>query len=209
MRNIILASQSPRRRILLSNLGVKFSCISIEANEVFYNKEDPVTAVQRIALQKADLAADRLQSGIIITADTIVVLHGEIMGKPADDDDAFRMLSMLSGNRHRVITGLCVKDLDNQSQEVVAETTWVYFRQLSEEEIVRYIATGEPQDKAGAYGIQGYGAVLIEKIEGCYFNVVGLPLSRLYQMLKKQGIEMLPGGAINERIPCGNKGPAG
>jgi len=127
---------------------------------------------------------------IVIAADTIVVLEGQIMGKPLNEDDARHKLSRLSGRRHEVITAVCVK-MGEEICEVEDETTRVYFRPLSAQEITAYVASGEPADKAGAYGIQGRGGLLVEKIEGCYFNVVGLPLSRLYLMLKKHGVDLL------------------
>lgn len=192
MTSLILASQSPRRQVLLKQLGLEFSVIPSNIEEQFYETLSPVELVQRLAIDKAEAVALK-EEGIIIAADTIVVLDQEIMGKPCSKEEAYAMLSALSGKRHQVITGVCVYDTTTQKQEYAAEQTEVFFRSLSDEEIESYIASGEPFDKAGSYGIQGLGALLIEKIVGCYFNVVGLPLNRLGLMLKKQGVNVLGG----------------
>lgn len=191
MKNIILASSSPRRKELLENLGLCFSTISVDIDESLLPEESPRDAVRRLARTKALAAIPRLNGdSIIIAADTIVVLDGQVMGKPIDEKDALYKLSRLSGCSHEVITAICIRS-GGQVCEVEDETTRVYFRPLSEGEIRNYVASGEPMDKAGAYGIQGRGGLLVDKIEGCYCNVVGLPLSRLYQMLKKHGIDLL------------------
>ncbi len=193
MKKIILASQSPRRKEILQIMGLNFICKPVKAEEYFLPREEPQEAAKRIAKQKAEIAAGSFNDGIVIAADTIVEYNGKVLGKPVDENDAFSKLAFLSGNSHRVITAVCVKDIVSNKCEVDAEITKVYFRNISAKEIWSYIATGEPMDKAGAYGIQGLGAVFVEKIEGCYFNVVGLPLSRLYTMLKLYGIDV-PGG---------------
>ncbi len=191
MKEIILASSSPRRQSLLKNLGLCFSTISTNIDESFLPQESPRDAVRRLARLKAERAIPVLEEDcLLITADTIVVLDGEIMGKPGSEDDALEMLTRLSGRCHEVITAVCLRTRAGGC-EVEDETTRVYFRPLSKEEILSYIASGEPADKAGAYGIQGQGGLLIERIEGCFFNVVGLPISRLYLMLKKHGINLL------------------
>lgn len=190
MKEIILASSSPRRQSLLKNLGICFSTISANIDESFLSQESPLNAVRRLARLKAEQAIPVLRKDcLLITADTIVVLDGQVMGKPRNESDAFEMLTRLSGRCHEVITAICIRT--QEGWEVEDETTRVYFRHLSEEEIRSYIASGEPADKAGAYGIQGRGGLLVERIEGCYFNVVGLPMSRLYLMLKKHGIDLL------------------
>lgn len=190
MKNIILASGSPRRKEMLENFGLCFSTISVDIDEGLLPEESPRDAVRRLARLKADAAIQRLNGdSLVIAADTIVVLDGQVMGKPLDEEDARHKLSRLSGRSHEVITAVCVGT--GEECELEDETTRVYFRPLSEEEIRAYIASGEPADKAGAYGIQGRGGLLVDRIEGCYFNVVGLPLSRLYLMLKKHGIDLL------------------
>lgn len=191
MKKIILASASPRRKELLEILGLCFSTISVDIDESLLPGEPPRDAVRRLARLKADAAMPRLsEDSIIIAADTVVALDGQIMGKPLDEEDARHKLSRLSGRQHEVITAVCVK-IGEEVCEVEDETTRVFFRTLSEEEIAAYAASGESLDKAGAYGIQGRGGLLVDKIEGCYFNVVGLPLSRLYLILKKYGIDLL------------------
>ncbi len=192
-KKVILASRSPRRQMLLEMLGINFSCKPAEVDEIIFPAELPLEAVKRIARQKAEIVAETINEGIIIAADTIVVYEGEILGKPLDENDAFLKLSTLKGQSHNVITALCVKDVISGSYELEAEITRVYFRNMSEKEIWGYIATGEPMDKAGAYGIQGIGSIFVDRIEGCYFNVVGLPLSRLYIMLKRYGVNLLKG----------------
>lgn len=190
MKEIILASSSPRRQSLLKNLGIRFSTIPTNIDESFLPLESPRDAVRRLARLKAESAVPVLREDcLLITADTIVVLDGQVMGKPDSEDDASEMLTRLSGRCHEVITAICIRT--QGGYEVENETTRVYFRHLRQEEIEAYIASGEPADKAGAYGIQGRGGLLVEKIEGCYFNVVGLPMSRLYLMLKKYGVNLL------------------
>lgn len=191
MKNIILASGSPRRRELLENYGIRFSTISVDIDESLLPNESPHDAVRRLAQSKADAAIQKLNGDVIvIAADTIVVLDGQIMGKPLDESDACHKLSLLSGRWHYVTTAVCVTD-GRDIFELEDETTRVHFKELSEEEIRAYVASGEPADKAGAYGIQGRGGLLVDRIEGCYFNVVGLPMNRLYLILKKYGIDML------------------
>jgi septum formation protein len=191
LKNIILASGSPRRRELLENYGIRFSTISVDIDESLLPDESPHDAVRRLAQSKADAAIQKLNGDVIvIAADTIVVLDGQIMGKPLDESDACHKLSLLSGRWHYVTTAVCVTD-GRDIFELEDETTRVHFKELSEEEIRAYVASGEPADKAGAYGIQGRGGLLVDRIEGCYFNVVGLPMNRLYLILKKYGIDML------------------
>lgn len=188
---IILASTSPRRKELLSQMGVKdYRILSPDVDEEVDHDMPPDQLVEELSLRKA--RAVQAQVGgeaLIIAADTVVSLEGEVLGKPADETDAFRMLSALSGNRHQVYTGLTV--LRGGKTVTVHEMTSVTFRELEPQEIVDYIDTGEPMDKAGAYGIQGVGAVLISGIEGDYFNVMGLPLYRLGRVLASFGVDTL------------------
>lgn len=190
-RSIILASNSPRRRELLRQIGVVFTSDPADVDERILPGEGAEAYAVRVALDKARVAAGRAGSGIVIAADTIVVLGDTILGKPADTLDAERMLTMLSGKRHRVISGLAVVDAKTGRARTGTASTTVWFRNLIADEIRSYVSTGEPLDKAGAYGIQGKGALLIEKIEGCYFNVVGLPLSLLGKMLREYGVNLL------------------
>ncbi|MCZ7610936.1 MAG: Maf family protein [Ignavibacterium sp.] len=181
---IHLASKSPRRRKLLKQLGLKFKSFGIDINETVKKNEKPSDAVVRLSREKLELAKKQITNGIIITADTIVVLDGKILGKPKDSKDAFNTLRLLSGRTHTVYTGFSVYNSINKKTISEYEKTKVTFHNLSDQEIIKYIASGSPMDKAGAYGIQDdYGAVFIKKINGCYYNVVGLPLAKLYQAL--------------------------
>ncbi len=193
MKRIILASQSPRRRMLMEMLGLDFVSITADADESFYPGEQAQPGAERIARQKALSVARNLSEGLVIAADTVVCSEGEIMGKPLNEEDAFRKLSQLSGKAHQVITAICIIDIEEQILELESELTTVYFRDISPGEISAYINSGESMDKAGAYGIQGLASVFVEKIDGCYFNVVGLPLSRLYKALKRRGVNLLEG----------------
>lgn len=188
---IILASASPRRRELLERMGVaKFSVISPDADETMEEGLPPAEQVERLSRLKAEaVAAEADADALIIAADTVVALEGTILGKPVGEEDAFRMLSALSGVRHQVYTGVTVR----QNDRILTrhEVTSVDFRALEPEEVELYIATGECMDKAGAYGIQGYGALLVEGINGDYYNVMGLPVACLFQMLKEFGVDCL------------------
>lgn len=156
----------------------------VDSDENILPKEAPYKAVQRISAEKLAIARSRHREGIIITADTIVVLDGKILGKPKDSTEAFRMLKTLSNRTHTVYTGFTVCNSANGRRVTGYEKTRVSFRHLGEDEIRRYVSSGSPMDKAGAYGIQDdYGAVFVKKIVGCYYNVVGLPLSRIYQSI--------------------------
>lgn len=181
---IYLASKSPRRKKLLEQIKLSFKILPVETPEIFRNGERPVDAVRRIALEKLEAAKEIIKEGIIITADTIVVIHGNIIGKPADKNEAVRMLKQLSGNTHIVYTGFSVHNSVTQKTITDYEKTYVTFRKLNIKEIKEYVGTGSPLDRAGAYGIQDdYGAVFIKKINGCYYNVVGLPLTKVFQTL--------------------------
>ena len=189
--DIILASQSPRRRELLGQMGLKgFKILSPEVDEHVEGNPDPASLVEQLSLRKASAVAQRADEGdLIIAADTVVVLDGAVLGKPADEREAFAMLSALSGNRHYVYTGVTV--LRGGQTLTAHECTTVTFREVEPHEISSYIATGEPMDKAGAYGIQGLGALLIRRIEGDYYNVMGLPVYRLGRMLAELGLDLL------------------
>ena len=191
LRRIILASESPRRSCLLRSLGLEFEICRPQVNEDGIRGGSPRQLVEKLARAKAQAAADKVSSGVIIAADTVVVLDDEVLGKPRDESEAAAILARLSGRRHQVITGVCIIDRESERLLTVSEITRVYLRTLSTEEIAAYVSTGEPLDKAGAYGIQGLGALLVERIEGCYYNVVGLPLFRLNLMLKEVGINIL------------------
>jgi nucleoside triphosphate pyrophosphatase len=190
-RPIILASNSPRRRELLRQIGVVFTSDPADVDERILPGEGAEPYAVRVALDKARVAAGRAGNGIVIAADTIVVLGDTILGKPADARDAERMLGMLSGRMHRVISGLAVVDAKTGRARTGAAITTVWFRDLTPADIRSYVLSGEPIDKAGAYGIQEKGALLVEKIEGCYFNVVGLPLSLLGTILRGYGVNLL------------------
>jgi septum formation protein len=181
---LLLASASPRRREILENLGFEFEILpsNVDESEVPWN--DPVKSAKLLAEIKAVDAQMTRPRKTIIAADTIVLCDGQVMGKPGSPEEAKEMLVALSGRMHEVVTGLALIATPN-IRIIEAESTRVFFRELRPEEISRYIETGEPFDKAGAYAIQGYASAFIEKIEGCYFNVVGLPVSRLFGMFRR------------------------
>lgn len=182
--DVVLASKSPRRQQLLSDLGIKFRVELIEGIPENYPDSMPADEVaQFLALQKAKPYSLKLKE-LLITADTIVVLNGQVLGKPADADEAHRMLRALSGKVHHVITGVCVTTA--QQQESFADVTEVEFAQLTDDEIDYYIRHYNPLDKAGAYGIQEWiGYMGVKRINGCFYNVMGLPVPRLYALLKQ------------------------
>lgn len=186
MRSIILASQSPRRSELLHQVNLPFEVqVSTVEENIDSIEGTPEHKAQQLALMKAMDVASTRKEGIVIGADTIVVLDNTIMGKPSDENEAFMMLKCLNGRQHRVITGLALIDAATGLTRSEYEVTLVSFKNITDHTIQSYISTGEPYGKAGAYGIQGIGAVLVEKIEGCYPNVVGLPLSKLCSMLEE------------------------
>lgn len=193
MKPIILASASPRRMELLKQIGLDFQIIPSEAPEVIIPGHSPEEAVMELAAVKArnTASASAATDGFVIGADTVVVFNGEILGKPVDSAAAARMLSILSGREHSVFTGVAVLQLPEGKIAVDFAETRVVFRRLSRSDIENYIATGEPFDKAGAYGIQGRGALLVEKINGCYFNVVGLPLGKLADLFLRFGVSLV------------------
>ncbi len=185
---LVLASGSPRRRELLAALGWAFSVHPSPVEEEVLPGEAPDAAVRRLAVDKGRAVAAEWPGRIVLAADTIVTVDGRILGKPVDRDEALGMLSALAGRTHRVMTGVALFLRESCIAEV--ETTEVTFRALSPVQLQSYVDTGEGDDKAGAYGIQGQGALLVDSIRGCYFNVVGLPLARLSAMLTKLDIDM-------------------
>lgn len=186
-RPIILASQSPRRRHLLSQIGLEFAVQPSSFNEDGISLDtQPDEYVQRLALGKASDIASRLtEKHLVIGADTTVVLHNSIINKPTDKDNAIAMLKKLSGNTHTVFTGIALVSAPEGIRISSVQKTDVTFRNLQEDEIISYVESGSPMDKAGAYGIQDdFGAVFVENISGCYYNIVGLPLEMLYRKLR-------------------------
>ena len=181
--SVVLASASPRRRELLQTAGVEFTVKVSDADEHIDPDTPPHEAVMALARQKAQTVAKSCPGDLVIGADTVVVYDGAILGKPADAADAARMLRMLSGKTHVVYTGVCL--LYGKKEETFFEQTQVTFYPLTEQEIEAYVATGEPMDKAGAYGIQGRGCTLVQRICGDYFNVVGLPVAAVCRRLRE------------------------
>jgi septum formation protein len=183
---IILASKSPRRAEILRTAGWEFEAIVAAIDETRAPDEDAVSYVKRLAETKAKTVAGRVSSGLVLGADTVVVIAGEILGQPRDDEDARRMLKLLSGEWHEVLTGVALVRAGNSGEKLVEhETTRVRFAELSNQEIDWYVATGEPRDKAGAYAIQGKGGIFINEIEGDYFNIVGLPVRLVYELARR------------------------
>lgn len=190
MKKIILASASPRRQEILRNIGMEFEVLVSDADEgkIDKNSVSAPLYVQELALLKAASASKKLKNKncIIISADTIVYLDGKILGKPKDEEDAKKMLSFLSGKCHSVFTGICVMDAKTLKSVCAKEETKVYFKNLTDDRISSYVETKEPLDKAGAYAIQGLGGMLVEKTEGDFLNVIGLPANKLCEILEKE-----------------------
>ena len=182
--NIILASGSPRRKEILENTNLKFSVITSDIDEIIFENEEPIQLVLRLAFEKCMSVAQNNPSDLVIGADTIVVLDNEILGKPKNEEEAFNTLSKLSNREHQVITGMSIVNLENEKKLVDYAISNVKFKKLTDQDIKDYISTKECLDKAGSYGIQGYGALLVEEIKGDYFNIVGLPISKLSDILK-------------------------
>ena len=185
---LVLASASARRAEILRDAGLLFTVLSAAVDETPIPGEPAQEMVQRLATAKAELVAARaIGPAIVIAADTTVVLDGHILGKPRTSEEARRMLEMLSGRTHSVLTGVTLIRLPDIERRAFVETTHVHFAKLSDAEITRYLASGDPLDKAGAYGIQGRAGRYVPRVEGCYFNIVGLPLARLVQSLGELG----------------------
>ena len=183
---VILASGSPRRRQLLELIGIEHEVSPSDIDETMRPRETPRRHAERLAREKASTVATRQPNRITIGADTIVVINRKVLGKPRDEEEARRMLSMLSGREHTVITAVAVAR--GRKIRSAVEEVKVKFRRLRDEDIDAYIATGEPMDKAGAYGIQGFGATIVECVDGDYFAVMGLPLARLVMLLRDLGV---------------------
>jgi septum formation protein len=182
---LILASASQRRQQLFRQIGLKFEIRESGVDETFVSNASVSENVERLALEKARSVGNGTANGFIIGADTIVVLEGEILGKPKDFEEAVSMLSKLSGRTHRVFTGFSILDKPSNTYKTEHEITNVTFRTIERDEIEEYVRGGSPMDKAGAYGIQDdYGAVFVERIEGCYYNVVGFPLAKFYLVMQ-------------------------
>lgn len=184
---LILASNSPRRQELLRNAGFEFEVVPSRIDEVFEADHDPAEVVARLALHKAEEVASRVQQpdAVVLGADTVVVVDGEPLGKPRTDQDAAAMLERLSGCEHEVITGIALVDPHSPRRALAHQLTRVLFRPLTRREIDEYVASGEPADKAGAYAIQGRAGRFVTRLEGCYFNVMGLPVALVDQLLRE------------------------
>ena len=185
---LILASASPRRKALLSLFGIPFTVRAADIDETMDPEKPPFDEVARVSRSKA-LAGRREEGDIVIAADTIVVCQGKVLGKPHSEAEAASMLRLLSGRDHQVMTGCTI--LYGDRAETFTEVTSLHFRPLSEKEIQKYVQSGEPMDKAGAYGIQGGAALFCEKLEGDYYNVMGLPVCRLYETLCRTAPEVM------------------
>ncbi|MEN6445407.1 MAG: Maf family protein [Candidatus Cloacimonas sp.] len=180
-KKVILASASPRRKEIFALLGISAYIIPADINEII-TQENPEIQAKRNASQKADVVKAKVTNdALIVAADTLVAIDSHILGKPSNEEEASKFLKLLAGKTHFVYTSLCIDY--NGMRDVSCERTLVHFANLSDAEINAYIETGEPMDKAGAYGIQGYGAQFIEKVDGCYFNVMGFPVRKFYEML--------------------------
>ncbi len=182
-KRLILASNSPRRIVLLKSLGYHFDIVPHDIEECILGDVLPMELVQNLAFLKATDVARRVSNAIIISADTVIVHKNNILGKPKDVSDAKRILSILSDSEHDIISGVCVMEMPSRKKMLRIERTHIRMRNIKDEEIDRYILTGEPMDKAGAYAIQGEGRKFIEKIDGSFSNAVGLPLELLQEML--------------------------
>ncbi|MGI9950881.1 Maf family protein [Moorellaceae bacterium AZ2] len=193
MPQLVLASGSPRRQQLLSQLGLQFQTVPSSIEENGYDQLPPVDRVRALARAKAQDVARNLSEAVVVGADTLVVCGGRILGKPSSPAEAEAMLNFLSGKTHQVYTGVAVVAVPGEVSREAWECTEVRFRRLTSREIKAYVATGEPLDKAGAYGIQGLGALLVEGIKGDFFNVVGLPLVKTAMLLEEFGINIWGG----------------
>lgn len=206
-QHLILASASPRRSAMLRELGVSFDTVPSSFIEPPHaNGQPPRTYVKANARGKARQVAADMIAGIVIGADTVVVHRGRVLGKPSSMDEARRFLSMLNGDKHEVITGVCLIDADSRRMLVEAEKTTVTFRHLDEREIECYLQSINPLDKAGAYAIQAYGALIVEKISGCYYNVVGFPLALIESMLLQWNHSLFDSMPCRAQ-PCSDRDP--
>lgn len=191
-KKIILASASPRRKDLLKNIGLAFEIIPSEVDEILENKPFSCELIENIALEKVvDVSGKIKDPAIIIGSDTVVVLEGRILGKPKDRQDAFNMLKFMSGKTHQVVSAIVVYESESKKLVKNSVTTDVTFREIEDEEINSYLDTEDYADKAGAYAIQGKAALFVEKINGCYFNIVGISVYKLAKILKEFGVKLL------------------
>lgn len=188
---IILASASPRRADILEALGIRFEVVPSQVDERTLSNEAPTDYIMRIARAKVVEVARKLKTGLVIGADTVVVLEGRLLGKPVDDEDAVQMLKSLAGRWHAVMTGVALYDVSTKRELVDYEKTLVRFAPLGEGEINWYLGTGEHKDKAGAYGIQGKAGLFVEEVAGNYLNVVGFPLPLVYRLAKRLGYSFI------------------
>jgi septum formation protein len=189
LKHIVLASKSPRRKELLERLNLDFEIVVSQVDEDSYKKNTPQEYVEKLAYEKAKSVLQLVnKDSIIIGSDTVVVYNNNILGKPRNEKQAYEYIKKLSGNKHLVYSGLCIIDNKANNHIICHEVTEVYMKDLNDYEINSYIRTGEPLDKAGAYGIQGIGAIFVEKIVGDYYNVMGLPLNKLYKGLNEIGV---------------------
>ena len=183
---LTLASKSPRRAEILQAVAWPFTQMAAGVDETRHESEDAIAYVKRLAQTKAATVARRIDEGLVLGADTVVVVEGEILGQPRDEEDARRMLRLLNGKWHEVVTGVALLRAGKTERMLVDyESTRVLFCEMSAEEIDWYVSTGEPSDKAGAYAIQGQGAIFVEEIKGDYFNIVGLPVRLVYELARK------------------------
>ncbi|TCK98084.1 septum formation protein [Natranaerovirga hydrolytica] len=191
MKKLILASQSPRRKELLKSLGLSFQSITSHIDEENFHLQSPEDMVKALAYAKADAVSKGVEEdAVIIGSDTVVVLDNKILGKPKNKEEAAYFLELLSGNMHTVYTGIAIKDNKNSNSYIDVEQTQVYMKKLTQDEIQAYIHSNEPMDKAGAYGIQGLGAIFIEKIIGDYYSVMGFPILKFYLGMQSMGINL-------------------
>jgi septum formation protein len=197
---VILASQSPRRRELLTLVGIPHSVRPADIDETYLPGEEPAAHAHRLAREKAMTVAAGAPEALVIGSDTIVVVDGDVLGKPTDEAHAAQMLTRLSGRSHVVMTAVAVRLGDRERSAV--EVVGVTFHPLDVRDIQAYIATGEPMDKAGAYGIQGYGATIVERVDGDYFAVMGLPLQRMVRLMGELGLRYRFGGALVADVPA-------
>lgn len=182
---LVLASASPRREEILKNLNLKFTIVPAKIDESEFTSSDPIEMVENLSVKKAEAVASLVEDALVIAADTIVVLGDEILGKPGSQPAARQMLKQLSNQEHYVMTGVSVLNSQTGEIETAHEITKVKMMELSQQEIEEYVSTGEPMDKAGAYAIQGLGALFIEEIIGSHYSVVGLPVNQLFKILRK------------------------
>ncbi|MEG6614886.1 Maf family protein [Peptococcaceae bacterium 1198_IL3148] len=195
---LILASSSPRRRELLQSLGLKFEVAVKPVSEAVPAEMAPGAVVELLSLRKAQTVAAEREAGLVIGSDTVVVHNGQILGKPQDHHHAKEMLTKLQGSAHYVYSGVAIVDAATGNQQVTHQRTKVFLNPMTTTEIEAYVSTGEPMDKAGAYAIQGVASIFVAGIEGCYFNVVGLPLERLAYLLKKMNYHVLDNVCLNQ-----------